>query len=296
MTYEEAAKERDRVYKETSERSGAERGQSLKDREQEVKRQNSERKQERESATNALTSGSADIKLAEIARQGGSVGRRLEREIRQFQQTGRVSSWLAGETIKAEAAQNSAQQSAFRQQVVDVISNPVAPIQVAPFNPSSLQLRRKPELKQAPDDTALRPWDLISGRDPNADPEDPDPPYLVTVRAGTLNAILPTNWNQEFICSPTGLYYAKAIITTDGTEITGVRIEIDTSKPTEQEPQEFAIETRIEYLFGLFAEGQVHRVIGDGNITVGPEVWMTKEKDSPAAAGELPYTLFYLLK
>jgi len=95
---------------------------------------NAERKQERGAAEAVLTAGSANAKLSEIAKQGGTVGRRLEREIRRFERTGRVSGWLAGETLKAEAAQNAAQQSAFREQVLDVISNPMAPIQVGPTN------------------------------------------------------------------------------------------------------------------------------------------------------------------
>jgi len=148
MTNEEASKERDRGRQESSERANKERNQSTKDRAKEIKEQNSERRQQRDTATNALTSGSADIKLSEIAKLGGPVGRKLEREIRQFQQTGRVSSWLAGETLKAEAAQNAAQQSKFREQVIDVISNPLPPIQVGPLNSYIPQLSKKPEVQQ----------------------------------------------------------------------------------------------------------------------------------------------------
>lgn len=147
MTSEEAARERDRVRQEANERTEKERAQSSKDRAQEVGRRNSERGQQRESAANALTSGNADIKLAEIAKLGGPVGRKLEREMRQFQQTGRVSSWLAGETLKAEAAQNAAQQSAFRQQLVDVISSPSSSILLGPIAPPDKPLYRKPEIR-----------------------------------------------------------------------------------------------------------------------------------------------------
>ena len=139
--------ERDAARATSSEKAAEERRTPSKDREQEVNRRNSERRQQRESATNALTSGSADIKLAEIAKLGGPVGRKLERDIRQFQQTGRVSSWLAGETLKAEAAQNAAQQSAFRQQVVDVISSPASPILIGPIVPPNEPLNKKPEIR-----------------------------------------------------------------------------------------------------------------------------------------------------
>ena len=133
-----------------------------------------------------------------------------------------------------------------------------------------------------------QPWDLIARVDPDANPEDENPPYLVKVRPGTLNGILPTNWDEEFECAGTGLYYAKAIIATDGQAITGVEIAIDDTAPTEQEPQEFAIATEIEYLFGLFAEGQVYRVIGVGHITLAPEVWLVKDKGIAASPGQFP--------
>lgn len=141
-----------------------------------------------------------------------------------------------------------------------------------------------------------QPWDLIARVDPDADPEDENPPYLVRVRPGTLNGILPSNWDEEFECAGTGLHYAKAIIATDGEAVTGVTIEIDTTEPTAQEPQEFGIETEIEYLFGLFAEGQVYRVIGPGHITLLPQVWLVKDKNAAAAPGQFPYDIFYFLQ
>lgn len=108
---------------------------------------NLERKQEREAASTALVSG--NVNLQEIVRQGGSLGRRLEREIRRFEQTGRVSSWLAGETLKTEAAQNAAQQSAFKQAVLDVVkSSPSDAFDISPTLPSLNLITRKPEIPE----------------------------------------------------------------------------------------------------------------------------------------------------
>ena len=140
-----------------------------------------------------------------------------------------------------------------------------------------------------------QPWDLVAQVDPDADPEDPTPPYLVRVRPGTLNGILPTNWDIEEECAGTGLFYAKAIIATDGEAITGVTIEIDANPPTVQEPMEFGIAASVEYLFGLFSEGAVYRVIGAGHITLAPEVWLVKDKASAAAPGQFPYDVLYSL-
>jgi hypothetical protein len=142
----------------------------------------------------------------------------------------------------------------------------------------------------------IQPWDLQARVDPDADPENPTPPYLVRVRPGTLNGILPTNWDIEEECAGTGLFYAKAVVATDGEAITGVTIEIDANPPTVQEPVEFGIANPVEYLFGLFLEGSVYRVIGAGHITISPKLWLTTEKQSPPAPGELPFEQYFTLR
>jgi hypothetical protein len=118
----------------------------------------------------------------------------------------------------------------------------------------------------------------------------------VRVQPGTLNGILPSNWDEEFTCAGTGLHYAKAVITTDGEAITGVTIAIDTTEPTVQEPEKFSVATEVEYLFGLFAEGAVYRVIGGGHITLLPTQWLVVSADPPAQPGELPYSIYYRLQ
>jgi hypothetical protein len=142
----------------------------------------------------------------------------------------------------------------------------------------------------------IQPWDLQARVDPDADPENPTPPYLVRVRPGTLNGILPTNWDIEEECAGTGLFYAKAVVATDGEAITGVTIEIDGTPPTVQQPVEFGIANPVEYLFGLFLEGSVYRVIGAGHITISPKLWLTTERQSPPAPGELPFEQYFTLR
>jgi hypothetical protein len=141
-----------------------------------------------------------------------------------------------------------------------------------------------------------QPWDLIARIDPDDDPEDENPPYLVSVQPGTLNGILPSNWDIEEEIAGTGLFYAKAVIATDGQNITGVSIAIDATAPTEQEPVEFGIESEVQYLFGLFSEGQVYRVIGSGNLTLQPKTWLVVSADPAASPGESPYDIYYRLQ
>jgi hypothetical protein len=142
----------------------------------------------------------------------------------------------------------------------------------------------------------IQPWDLVARVDPEADPEDTTPPYLVRVRPGTANGILPSNWDEEFEYPGTGLWYAKAVIATDGEAITSVTIEIDATPPTVQEPVEFGIENPVQYLFGLFLDGAVYRVIGAGHITISPKLWLTTEKPTLPAPGELPFLQYFTLR
>jgi hypothetical protein len=140
-----------------------------------------------------------------------------------------------------------------------------------------------------------QPWDLIARVDPDADPEDENPPYKIRVQPGTLNGILPSNWDEEFTAQPTGLHYAKAVITTDGEAITGLSIEIDTSAPAIQEPQLFSVDSEIELTFGLFYEGQTFRVIAPGSLILSPVPYLVTDKASPQP-GELAYQITYSLQ
>jgi hypothetical protein len=141
-----------------------------------------------------------------------------------------------------------------------------------------------------------QPWDLIARVDPDADPEDETPPYFVRVQPGTLNGFLPTNWDEEFDCAGTGLHYAKAIVATDGQAMTGLTIEIDTTAPTTQAPQEFGISGSVQILFGLFLEGSVYRLIGSGNIAASPKLWLTTERQAPPAPGEIPFSQYFFFR
>lgn len=137
---------------------------------------------------------------------------------------------------------------------------------------------------------APQPWDLLVSNDP-----DNKNQYFVRVRPGTLNGILPSNWDEKFTCSDTGVYYAKAVIDTDGEAITSVAIEINNTAPPPQFPVKFGIASTTKYLFGLFAKGAVYRPISDGQITLQTRTWLVTGASPPADPGESPYDIYYLL-
>ena len=135
-----------------------------------------------------------------------------------------------------------------------------------------------------------QPWEIIPRRDSNNENQ-----YLLTVRPGTLNNILPSNWDDEFTCAATGLFYAKAVISTDGYSVTGVTVEIDANAPVEQAPVKFALASSVEYLFGLFSNGLAYRVIGAGHINVPTRTWLVTNASPAAQPGQSPYDIYYVL-
>ena len=134
-----------------------------------------------------------------------------------------------------------------------------------------------------------QPWDIYVA-------DETEGSQTLKVLPGTLNGFLASNWDQQFTCSTTGFYYAKAIVATDGQAMTGVTIAIDEEVPSAQMAQAFGIDASIEIAFGIVSEGIVYRTIGLGNISASPKPWLTTEKETPPAAGELPFTQYFLVR
>jgi hypothetical protein len=143
---------------------------------------------------------------------------------------------------------------------------------------------------------APQPWDLISRVNPNNADQ-----YLLTVQPGTLNGFLPINWNtvgggKNVLCNQNTLYYAKAVVLTNGQSMTEVSILIDSNAPTEQEPQEYGVQQIIQMPFGLFIDGIAFRLIGEGNIEASPKLWLTAERQEAPQPGEIPFTQYFYFR
>jgi hypothetical protein len=137
-----------------------------------------------------------------------------------------------------------------------------------------------------------QPWDLIATPDPDSTAENP--PYKIRVQPGTISNILPSNWDQEFTANSNTLYYAIAIIATDGRDITSVSIDITTTAPTQQAPQKFGIASSVEYLFGLFFDGATFNVLGR-SIFLLPRLRLVTSAEPPAEPGQSPFDLWFEL-
>lgn len=140
------------------------------------------------------------------------------------------------------------------------------------------------------------PWDIINlAGEGEPDEDGKFSNYKAKVWPGLLCGILPSNWDAEFSFSGTGLVYAVAKIQTDGTAINSVEIKISGTAPTNQTPEKWKLPASVDYLFALINKGEVKRVIGAGDITIGPKIWITIPKDQAVGPGELPYERYYIL-
>jgi hypothetical protein len=134
----------------------------------------------------------------------------------------------------------------------------------------------------------ISPWDLVVTR-------NKDGGFKVTVIPGLLNNFLAKNWDIEKILTGDELHYAKAVVKTNGKNITDVNIQIDTSPPPIQEALPWSIQENIVILFGLFRSGSPFRTIPIGQIVVWPRVWIRAIKPEAAQAGEMPYDEYFYL-
>jgi hypothetical protein len=242
MNNEEAARDRGRITQSDRERSARERQTSPEERASEERIRNADKKQEREVAKEIIRSESPSLK--EIAKQGGSLGRKIEREIRRFEQTGRVSNWLAGQTIKAEAAQNAAQQSAFRQAVTDVITtSPSGFLELSPNSPSISLSTRKPEVLPEPVEGGEGCVGL------NLYTKDDE----VWIGAGTVAGLLPSGFDplegKEIASSGSGNVWAQININQENGNITSVSVSSGSTTPEDTD-------SAFYYTLGFYSYGE----------------------------------------
>jgi len=141
-----------------------------------------------------------------------------------------------------------------------------------------------------------QPWDIIATPDPDADPEDENPPYILRVQPGTVARMLPTNWEDEFNASSETLYYGIVSLATDGRFITGATIEIEEEAPDGQEPQKYGIENPVKLVFGLFKDGKQYNLSGGQDIAVSAVAILATSADPAAQPGESPYDIWFKLQ
>lgn len=141
----------------------------------------------------------------------------------------------------------------------------------------------------------LHPFQIFSNTDPDSNPESPS--FLVTVRPGTINALLPTNIldGGGLVESPIpndSLRYVTLTASSDGEQITTAAVSVDTSAPAAQTPEIFGLPSEVKILLGLVFDSKVFQTITNSITVTGKQQFITSKAN--AAVGELPYNIHYV--
>lgn len=141
------------------------------------------------------------------------------------------------------------------------------------------------------------PFQITSFEDPDADPENENPPCLATVRPGTINQIIPSNHFdgdalREFSVSANTLTYVVLTATTNGKEITSATLSTETAAPAAQAATLFSLPAEIKYTLGLVYNTSVFQ-IEKTSISLTGKVVVSTERPNPAP-GELPFNAYYV--
>ena len=262
---------------------------SSEERSKQVSEYNQQKREEKRGAEAGLQAISENPQgrkaVLDLIGKGGSLGRRIEREIRRYESTGRISGWLSNSVtqgdlrnISAQTLKNSSIQTTPTQTTKE--SLPLSTLPLYTFPKDRLEI---------PSKAIIKPWDIIIKKFNG----DPPSGYTLKVSAGTISNILPSNWDDEWSVG-TDLVYGIAKIKTDGKNITSISIDISNSKPSQQAPKKFGIDSSIDYLFGIFEDGGSSNVLGQ-SIYLYPKLRLVTSADPPAAVGESPFDLWYEL-
>lgn len=132
------------------------------------------------------------------------------------------------------------------------------------------------------------PFQITSRQDP-----DDENQYIVTVRPGTLNNVLASNWNAELTVPASSLRYIVLSASANNNAIVSTSMSADSSPPSgEQSPQKWALPTSFKVILGLVLGPQVWQVVYD-NLSYTSAKRITTDRANPAI-GQLPYDNWYI--
>jgi len=136
------------------------------------------------------------------------------------------------------------------------------------------------------------PWDIYVE---DTEGEGDSISYTLKVQPGTLARVLPDNYDNDWSANNSDLYYGIARVSTDGTYITSVSIDISSSAPSPQVATEWSLPDSVDILFGLFVGGQSYNVADGGNIDAyGKNVLISS--DNATEIGDPVYKLWFKLQ
>ncbi len=117
-------------------------------------------------------------------------------------------------------------------------------------------------------------------------------PGDATVRPGSINGLLSSNFDDVFPLGATTTYYLVLSCTAVDGEITSAALSMPTSPPAGLPTQMGQPPTAFDYLLGVVIDRVWYRVIGNGSLTAFGQEMFRISKTSPAP-GTLPYDIYY---
>ncbi len=141
--------------------------------------------------------------------------------------------------------------------------------------------------------TTVHPFQISSSTAPESENQ-----YVVTVRPGTLNNLMPTNLFEEnalrqFPIPSNELNYVILTGQTNASDqFVSCALSVSETPPSAQEPTMFSLPVEAEFLLGVVYNGTAYNTITDSLLVSGVQQF-TEQKTSPAA-GALPYNIYYV--
>jgi hypothetical protein len=139
----------------------------------------------------------------------------------------------------------------------------------------------------------FHPFQITSFADPESNPEFPS--YLVSVRPGTINNLLPTNILDgeslaTFALPANTFNYVVLSCAAASNALTSCEIALESSPPSAQTPLAFALPTTYEVTLGIVYNTSVYQIVTT-NLSVGSVQACITDKANPTP-GSLPYNVF----
>jgi hypothetical protein len=136
------------------------------------------------------------------------------------------------------------------------------------------------------------PFQISSRQNP-----DNENQYLVTVRPGTINTLLPSGilGGGVLVASTIGkdqLRYVVLDASSDGEQITTASVSVESSAPSAQTPTIFGLPSSAKFLLGLVYNSNVFQVQFTNLVVTGKQQFITSK--TGAGVGALPYEIHYV--
>lgn len=145
--------------------------------------------------------------------------------------------------------------------------------------------------------TEYKPFDPVittaAAEDTDADGIPDGPPRIsATIRPGTVNNILATNWSTPFVVNTSETYYLKTNVLTQDAEVTTHSLVLDSTPPPAFQVAKGAPPVSFSVLLGIILNGVWYRTIGPGSLMATSVEAFRTSKEEPAP-GTLPYDIWY---